>query len=165
MKGKNVVSGAAVVAVLVGLSYVGWRVVAARSKETCQVCQRETHKVSRTVAVVNGKRATFCCPMCVFSLQQQAGSHAQFVELTDYQTGKSLAPGQAFIVRGSEINPCLQHGPHGPALDPDKQPVHLHFDRCSPSLLAFSSDSAARAFAREHGGQVLRFAEVAAQPR
>ena len=42
----------------------------------------------------------------------------------------------------------------------DKQPMHVHFDRCSPSLLAFAKREAAEAFMREHGGRMVRFSEL-----
>lgn len=63
------------------------------------------------------------------------------------------------MVRGSEVNMCAQQ--HGPMAQ-DKQPTMVHFDRCSPSLLAFVGREAAARFAKEHGGEVLSFSELAA---
>jgi hypothetical protein len=78
--------------------------------------------------------------------------------LTDYLTGAKIAPEEAYIVRESDVNPCLEHKP---ALSEAKQPLHLHFDRCVPSLLAFADQQQAMSFAREHGGRVLRHLEPA----
>ncbi len=81
-------------------------------------------------------------------------------ELTDQVSGRKLQPAGAFVVRNSNVNPCLQHQP---AVAPDMQPMESHFDRCSPSILAFASRPAAEEFSREHGGEVLRFSELASQ--
>ena len=86
----------------------------------------------------------------------------EVTSLTDYDTGARLAPQSAFLVRGSDINPCARAHT---TIGPDKQPMHEHFDRCSPSVLAFATRSAADRFARDHGGQIVRFVDVAAQFR
>jgi hypothetical protein len=63
-------------------------------------------------------------------------------------------------VRNSDVNPCLRHHP---AVDENSQPLEAHFDRCSPSVLAFQDQKAAAAFASEHGGQVVRFSDFASE--
>jgi hypothetical protein len=109
--------------------------------------------------VVGDRRELFCCPACALTTHDQDGRPVKIVELTDYETGSPLAPSQAYMVRGSDVNTCAQqHGPVGP----DKQPTHVHFDRCSPSLLAFVGREAAARFAKEHGGDLLSFSELAA---
>jgi hypothetical protein len=60
------------------------------------------------------------------------------------------------MVRDSEVNPCREHQAH---LGEHKHPLSTEFDRCAPSVLAFSSRDAALSFARKHGGQVLTFAQ------
>jgi hypothetical protein len=80
------------------------------------------------------------------------------VEFTDHLDGAAIRPKDAFFVRASDVNPCLRHDA---ALTADKQPLHTHFDRCAPSILAFRDESAARGFAEQHGGQFLRFGELA----
>lgn len=100
-----------------------------------------------------------CWPARAMTTHDQNGRPVKIVQLTDYATNSPLAPSQAYIVRGSDVNTCAeQHGP----VDPDKQPTMVHFDRCSPSLLAFSGRDAAARFASEHGGDVLSFSELAA---
>jgi nitrous oxide reductase accessory protein NosL len=50
-------------------------------------------------------------------------------------------------------------------VDVTKQSYAMEYDRCSPSFLAFAGQAAAEDFAREHGGTVLRFEELAAALR
>jgi nitrous oxide reductase accessory protein NosL len=45
-------------------------------------------------------------------------------------------------------------------MNADKRASDVHYDRCSPSILAFAQRSDAAQFAREHGGEVLRFSEL-----
>jgi hypothetical protein len=79
-------------------------------------------------------------------------------ELTAFSTGAKLSPEDAFVVRGSDVNMCVHTRE---LMDADKRPADLHYDRCSPSLIAFAKRSEAMQFVREHGGKVLPFSEVA----
>ncbi|HLG97872.1 MAG TPA: hypothetical protein VKX49_16280 [Bryobacteraceae bacterium] len=148
----------AVVLVAAGLGYAGLRVYRASQPEQCYACLRAIHAHSRTVAIVNGKPRTFCCPACALSEHEQEGKPIRVTELTSYLTGEKLTPDEAFIVKGSDVNMCA----HARELvDEEKRPADLHYDRCSPSMLAFKQKSAAMEFARQHGGQVSPFSEIA----
>lgn len=162
MSRKSSFSVVIVVLAIAGLSYSTLRYVAKRENHTCRACSRPVHEHSRTVALINGKRGFYCCPACALSEHQQAGKPVEVTELTDYLGSGSLNPAESFIVRNSDVNPCARHEA---ALSPDKQPMHTDFDRCSPSMLAFRDLKAAQAFAVEHGGQVLRFTDLASQYR
>jgi hypothetical protein len=162
MKPRSLTLLAGAVLVLGGLGYSAWRYVAARESHICKACTRTVHEHSQVLALVDGKRGAYCCPACALSEHLQSGRPVEVIELTDHLTGRKLEPAAAFVVRSSDINPCLQHQP---AVTPDKQPLHAHFDRCSPSILAFVSGAAAREFSRQHGGQVLRFADLASEYR
>jgi len=152
-----------VLAVVLGLGYAGWRIFRSSEPQVCQVCGRPVHAHSRTVALVGDRRELFCCPACALTTHDQDGKPVKILEVTDYETSFPLVPSQAYVVRGSDVNTCAQlHGP----VDSDKQPTHVHFDRCSPSLLAFVGRAEAARFAREHGGEVLSYSEfVAAHSR
>jgi hypothetical protein len=154
---------ACVVAILVlsALGYGTWRYVAERSRQSCKACARPVHAHMKTLAILDGKRATYCCPACALSEHQQSGKPVEVVELTDYLTNTSLKPETSFLVRNSDVNPCLQH--HHPDVSANSQPLESHFDRCSPSVLAFQDQKTAAGFAGEHGGQVVKFSEFAAE--
>ena len=160
MNHKRAWLGAAVVlVVLLGLGYAGWRISRSSEPRVCQVCSRPIHAHSRTVGLVGNHQELFCCPACALTTHDQNDRPVKIVELTDYETGSPLAPSQAYIVRGSDVNTCAQQ--HGPVA-PDKQPTIVQFDRCSPSLLAFVGRDAAARFAQEHGGEVVSFSELEA---
>ena len=160
---RRVVVGGILGAVCVAaLGYSAWRFVSAREQQVCGACQRPIHGDSRTVATLAGRTVRFCCPSCALSERQQSGEGVRVTALTDFRSGQRLDPSRAFLVRGSDVNPCAGHAMH---LNPDKQPMQAQFDRCSPSLLAFSGREEAQAFAREHGGQVIRFTDLVSAER
>lgn len=153
---ENIVLLALLVAVG-GLIYTAWHWREGSRSESCRVCQRHLHAGSQVVALQQGRKEAFCCPTCAVTLGSQAGQAVTVVELTDFETGSSIAPDEAYVVQGSGINLCLQH----PMLtDSQKQPASMQFDRCSPSVLAFSSQEAAEAFRQEHGGRLLPFSAL-----
>ena len=89
---------------------------------------------------------------------RQTGQNIDVVELTDYSTHSALDPDEAFLVVGSGVNHCLRHEP---LLDQQRAASRLDFDRCSPSVLAFSSEGEARVFVVNNGGRLSRFEELA----
>lgn len=147
----------ALVAGVGGLIYTAWQWKEGSRPESCRVCRRHLHAGSQVVALQQGRKEAFCCPTCAVTLGRQAGQAVTVVEITDFETGSRIAPAQAYVVQGSDVNLCLQH----PMLtDSQKQPASMQFDRCSPSVLAFSSQEAAEAFRREHGGRLLPFSAL-----
>ena len=148
---------------LAGVGYAGWKYVQQRGAHACAACLRPVHANTRTVAMVAGESASYCCPACALSVHQQSGAPVEVVELTDHQTGARLRPEEAFLVRGSDMNSCARH--MEARIHQDKRPMEAQYDRCAPSLLAFSRREAAAAFIREHGGQILRYENVAAMFR
>ncbi len=84
------------------------------------------------------------------------------MKLTDFDTGAALDPSTAWVVAGSNVNLCTAHN-HQPILGGDQRPAATSFDRCTPSILAFAGQKEAVAFSASHGGEVLRFPELAAR--
>ena len=148
--------GALLIAAVLG--YGGFRIYRATQPEQCYACTRAVHAHMRTIAMVNGKAKVFCCPACALSEHEQEGKPIRILELTAFLTGDKLSPAEAFIVRGSDVNMCAHTHE---VMDDEKRPADLRYDRCSPSMLAFKQDSEAMAFVRQHGGQVLRFEDIA----
>lgn len=148
------------VVILAGAAYSALHFVNERSAQSCKACARPVHSHMKTVAMVGGKRTVYCCPACALSEHVQSGTAAQVVELSDYLTGAPLNPQSSFLVRNSDVNPCL---PHRPVIGEGGHPAEEHFDRCNPSVLAFRDRESAIAFANGHGGQVLKFSDFASE--
>lgn len=142
------------VAMAAGIGYLGWQMYTTMEHSVCQVCQRPLDSHSRTVAVVDGEtREAFCCPTCAVTAARQTEQRLEIVELTDHVTGASLDPKDAFLVRGSDVNPCMEE--HS-LTHRDKQTAFMDFDRCSPSILAFGDRATAVDFVKNHGGLLIR---------
>lgn len=136
-----------------------WTYVRAREKHDCAACKRPIHQHSLTTAIVNGKQSGYCCPACALSDRLHFGARVRVTSLTDHNTGDRVAPDRAWVVRGSDLNMCARMASEP---RPDKHRMEAHYDRCSPGLVAFSTESAAASFVREHGGQIVRFATLTA---
>ena len=139
MQRKSVLAGTVAIFVLTGLGYSGWHYVNERSAQSRKAHTRPVHSHMKTVAVLDGKRAVYCCPACALSEHQQSGKRMQVVEMTDYLSNGPVKPESNFVVRNSDINRCLQHHP---AVGENNQPPRIPLDRCSPSVLAFRDKSA-----------------------
>lgn len=147
----------ALLAAVGGLIYTAWQWREDSRSDHCRVCRRHLHAGSQVVALQQGRKEAFCCPTCAVTFGRQAGQPVTLVEVTDFETGSSIAPAEAYAVQGSDVNLCRQH----PVLtDSQKQPASMQFDRCSPSVLAFSSRQAAETFRQEHGGRLLPFSAL-----
>jgi hypothetical protein len=158
MTGKRWLSVIAVVAVAIGIGYAAFTTYRGAQTEQCYACQRVIHAHSRTVGIIRGKPRLFCCPACALSEHEQEGKPVRVTELSAFPSGAKLSPNDAFLVRGSDVNMCVRAHE---LMDADKRPADLRYDRCSPSLLAFTKRSEAIQFVREHGGEIMPFSEVA----
>lgn len=141
------------------LGYAGWRTFSYSSADECYACKRPIHAHSRTVAVANGHARLFCCPACALSQHEQAGEPIHVTQLTSFLDGKTLAPENAYVVKGSTVSMCERAQE---LIQQDKRNADLRYDRCAPSLIAFAGRGEAVEFAREHGGEVVPFKEAAA---
>lgn len=155
---------AELVSVILGLALIGatgylivgrWQ--QGRRENVCQFSGREIDPSMATVAEIDGKRHRLCCPACALATAQQTRTPVRIIEMTDFATKKPLDPKTVFLVRGSSVNPDMHSQP---LLDAEKQPFPVHYDRCTPSILAFQSREQADTFQREHGGEVLQISDL-----
>lgn len=134
----------------------------AREPRLCEVCQRSIHAgIQATVLLESGRRVDACCPRCAMHYRDTSPDRAARIEVTDYDGGSSLPLEDAFLVEGSDQTPCLDHHP---IADETRRPLRICYDRCMPSLIAFRSESKARAFIAEHGGTLAPPGSMAVRP-
>ncbi len=144
--------------ILVALALGSYWLLRRTEPDRCAVCQREVHAQSRAVMVADGRRETLCCVRCGLTQGHQVGKPIRLVEVTDYASSRPLHPHSAYYVEGSRIVLCEPQ--HHELLDQTKRPYGRVFDRCEPSTYAFARREDAEAFARENGGEVLKWAEL-----
>ncbi len=131
----------------------------ATAAPVCDACRRPANTRSRAAGFLGNKREVFCCPACALTAHRQSGRGVRLTEVTDYNTGKTVPPERSYFVRGSDVNLC-EHAHARPMVDETKRTAAEQFDRCSPSILAFQTQGAARTFAAAHGGSVMSFDEL-----
>jgi hypothetical protein len=124
-----------------------------RRAQNCWVCEREVHEpVKTTLILEGGRKALACCPRCALHYEVEGDRKVREIVVTDYDTGRPIPYGNAWLVEGSDETPCVHHPP---VVDEAHTPTHVCFDRCRPSLIAFASEAGARGFSEEHGGMVF----------
>jgi hypothetical protein len=129
---------------------IGMTLACARQAEHCWVCEREIHaSVRATLTLADDKKVHACCPRCALHYQEEPGNRVKAISVTDYSSGRTLPFERSFLLEGSDETPCVHHPP---VLDETHMPMQACYDRCMPSLIAFGTDSGARAFLSEHGG-------------
>lgn len=156
MKTKPFIYVLVLLVVAGSLTAGGYRVMKQRSEASCSICQRHINKRARVVVEIGGRRRVVCCAHCARTEGQQENKPVRFIEVTDYPTGKSFNPEEAWFVDGSRVMAC-EHKMSMP--DEMKHTQEAVFDRCSPGTFAFHERQAAEAFTAENGGVVLRLAE------
>ena len=146
---------------LVAAGVAWWRVHAPAQAARCGVCTRTIHAGMATGYTVSGEaeQKAACCAACVLAYGRQAGKHVAVAHVTDYISGQRLAPERASFAVGSDEHPCARQQV---LVTEPRTPLHVHYDRCEPSVIAFRDAAGAQAFAREHGGDVQKWDQVVA---
>ncbi len=145
-------------AVLIALGAGGYWLLRETQPQVCPICERSIHAQARAVILLNGRRVPVCCIRCGLTHNYQVGKPGPLVEVTEYNSLQPLKPESAFYVEGPRFSLC---DPHDSALlDQTKHPYRRMFDRCEPSTYAFARREDAERFARENGGEVLRWDDL-----
>ncbi len=120
--------------------------------DLCAICEREIHSTHYASLVLeDGRTFKACCPRCALEYLRQHAGDAKELLVADHVSARLFPIESAYLLEGSDETPCLRHEP---AVAEAKSPLHLCYDRCQPSLIAFRDASAATEFLREHGGRL-----------
>jgi hypothetical protein len=152
---------AAVFGLAIVLAALGgaWYLLNQRQVKVCPFSGRPIQPQTRALATVGGKEYQTCCVRCAIIEAQQTGQPLRILKVADFETSKLLDPAAAWFVEGSTVDFCTRMAP-GTA-SPGREAVYVRaFDRCSPSVLAFSSEHEARAFLALHGGALVRLNDL-----
>jgi hypothetical protein len=136
--------------------YLVWSGKILGGKPLCDICKRELHKQNVFVSTdAQGKRKETCCPRCGLHYALNHGGRA--LRATDFSTGKPIRAEDAIYLEGSDLMQCCSavgfRSSEGVYND-------IQYDRCMPSLLAFSKVEEAETVRRQHGGQIITFEEA-----
>lgn len=158
MRARTIIAGIVGLGVVVAALLTGWHVLN-RAPETCPFSGRGIHADTRALVRIGWRNYETCCVRCGITEARQTGKTLRILEIADFETGKLLIAEKAWYVEGSALNPCTTETPKAESID--RQTVCLRgFDRCSPSVLGFSSEEHARAFIAQHGGVLKSLADL-----
>jgi hydrogenase maturation factor HypF (carbamoyltransferase family) len=158
---KQVVLATAAVAVVASVGYYVYTHL--ESEPLCQACYRAIHgETHYRVHFEDGSVEHVCCPRC--GLRVQAGrSDVVSADASDFLTQESIDAKGAFYVEGSAVVMCR----HDERVKEDRSGAQyqLTWDRCLPSVIAFSTRDAAETFQKQSGGTVRTYAELQREQR
>lgn len=124
----------------------------------CRVCARPVHAGMGYRLVTATGSETACCPRCGMHFQMQRPGVAKAAFAHDFDSGAEIPAAKAFYVEGGDqqycahVRPVERKGMQGLA--------ELTFDRCTPPLVAFASETGALKYRHEHGGRLLTYPEA-----
>jgi hypothetical protein len=149
-------AGLAVICVAALLAYFVWAGKIARGTPTCEVCKRVIHaETSFKIARPDGSMESTCCPRCGLTAVIQNGGRA--LEAVDFMSKKPIRATVAIYLEGSDIMECCSTT--GFRSDEGGY-QEMDYDRCMPSLIAFSRREDAETVRQTHGGRIISFEEA-----
>lgn len=146
-----------VVLILGGLLVSGYWSLYRHQHNSCGYCQRPVNPKLAVIAVIDGVERRVCCASCAMTEARQQRKPLRLKSVTDYVTGRSLNPADAWFVVDGRAMACT----HEMAMtDETKHLIQESFDRCAPGAFAFSSEQQARSFVQANGGMLRRLPEL-----
>jgi len=122
----------------------------------CPLCDRDVHEHMAVKITHNSIPLKTCCMSCALTYRNQE-KNVKIVSATDFQTNATLVPENAFYVVDSDVKPCTHDPRVQKVLREQHETFYACYDRCEPSILAFSKQQDAEAFQQEHAGHVEQF--------
>lgn len=144
--------------VLVVCIVLGALVSCSRTHHRCEVCQRdECTELAFRVTLEGGKTIHTCCPRCGLHYAKTSPQAPRTYQATDYTGKEWIDATKAVYVSGSDVSHCASK-----EIKRDAQGCCLvkGFDRCLPSLIAFTERADAESFQKKHGGELVTFDEL-----
>ena len=138
------------------VGYLVWTGRIASGSPYCDICGRELHPAAGfTTVTADGAKHLACCPRC--GLRSVLNHGGQVLEATDFAGGKRIPAASAIYLEGSDIMKCCKTT--GFRAD-EAMYGEIQYDRCMPSLIAFSNREDAERVRREHGGNIITLEEA-----
>ena len=163
MKFKRVLLIAVALGVLAGAGYVAYRLESPHGEAICQVCGRGiSAKTAYEIETASGT-VHACCPACAMHFMLNEPGSVRKSWATDFNTGKPIPASNAYYDSGGDTQYCTAH--HPPVERGTEGVTVRVYDRCLPTLVAFSNRDEADAYQRQHGGRVVTYEEALASVR
>jgi hypothetical protein len=159
---KRIAVAAILLLVVSGGVYGWYKFVLHPAPVACGYCSRPLHANLTVTAEIAGKRAQVCCARCAISEANQERKPLRLLTVHDYQSGRSIAPANAWYVEGSRAMACDHDAMR---MNERKGTDAADYDRCSPGTFAFAERQAADGFVAQNGGTVLSLTQLMSEAR
>jgi hypothetical protein len=163
MKAKPILVVLIALTVLVGGSLVVYRWEAPRRAEICQVCGRVISKQTAFQVDTSSGLVHTCCPACAMHYMLHHTDSVRKAWATDFKSGRLIPASKAYYDEGGEVQYCTRRKP--PVERGAESISWRAYDRCLPTLVAFSNREEADAYRQKYGGRVVTYNEALATVR
>jgi hypothetical protein len=145
---------AAIVAIVAGgLAVYRWQ--ASQRPELCQMCERAIPKQTAFRMDTTHGTVMACCPRCAMHHIAHHPGLVRQAWATDLASGHMIPAQSAYYDEGGDVQYCTAH--ESPV---ERTPMGVQvrtYDRCLPTLVAFSTRNEAEAYRQQHGGRVVTY--------
>jgi hypothetical protein len=150
-------------AAIVGVSVLAYRWESLRHPAVCQICQRDIPKQTAFHLDTGAGKIEACCPTCAMHYMLHHPNGVIKALATDFNSGRAIPAARAFYDEGGDVQYCTaKHA----SVERGAEGVSMRvFDRCLPTLVAFSTQKEAEAYQQRHGGRVLSYEQTLASIR
>ncbi len=160
MKVKPVLITLIALAALVGGALLVYRWEAPRRPELCQVCDRVISKQTAFRVDTSSGAVHACCPACAMHYMLHHPDAVQKAWATDFNSGRPIPAASAYYDEGGDVQYCTRLKP--PVERAAEGVSRRVYDRCLPTLVAFSTREQADAYRQQHGGRIVSYDEALA---
>ena len=160
MKTKSVLITLIALAALVGGALIVYRWEAPQRPPVCQICGRYVSKQTAFRVDTSSGAVRACCPACAMHYMLHHPGATQKAWATDFNSGRLIPAEKAYYDTGGDVQYCTAHKP--PVERGAEGVSRRVYDRCLPTLVAFSSREEADAYRQKHGGRVVTYDEALA---
>ena len=143
--------GVALTGFVLGISFFVWTVVTTSRMNICVVCKRHVPAATRTRVEVDGLKTILSSPACARRWARRTDKKIVTTGVTDYETGRLIDPRSAYVVSGSDVDPCKEEEARSGT---PEQPAGIATEPCPTSMISFATLDAAKLFQATHGGNL-----------
>ena len=158
MRRKRLLITILAIGATIAAGLVAYRIEAPHGPGMCQVCDRMISEQTAFRIDTASGAVHACCPACAMHYMMHHGDSKEKAWATDFISGRIIAASSAYYAEGGDVQYCTRHAS---SVERGTEGVSQRvYDRCLPTLVAFSSRADADAYRQQHGGRVVTYDEA-----
>ena len=158
MQARRILVAIAAVTLILGAGLLAYRLESPRGQAMCQVCDRMISEQTAFRIDTTAGSVHACCPACAMHYMMHNADSAHKAWATDFNSGRMISAPTAFYDEGGDVQYCTRHE-HSVERGTEGVSQRV-YDRCLPTMVAFSSRADADAYRKQHGGRVVTYDEA-----